>query len=279
LDISVIIDNIISAQSGCLDVYTLCCNIQNAVNAEIEKLKEDIAQVEKQPGPKGDPGESIKGDPGESIKGEQGDPGYTPVKGVDYFDGKDAQPIEVLIIDEDHISINGVVITLPRGKAGKNAPIQKRVAGMGSGWAGGGGIQGLKGDQGERGADGAGVSIQSAETDDDVSQGQAIFIHYSGHAKLACSNSGSTLAVGLAYDAAAPGHSLQYLTAGTITQSDWTNVVGTASLTIGRYFLDPNTPGRLTQNCPDSVGLNVQCVGNALSTENFNIEFGNAILL
>ena len=30
-----------------------------------------------------------KGDKGDSIKGDTGDPGYTPVKGKDYFDGKD----------------------------------------------------------------------------------------------------------------------------------------------------------------------------------------------
>ena len=34
--------------------------------------------------------ESLKGEPGSP--GEKGDPGYTPVKGVDYFDGQDGQP-------------------------------------------------------------------------------------------------------------------------------------------------------------------------------------------
>ncbi len=36
-------------------------------------------------GDKGDKGDSIKGDKGD--KGDTGDDGYTPIKGIDYFDG------------------------------------------------------------------------------------------------------------------------------------------------------------------------------------------------
>ena len=52
-----------------------------------------------EPGAKGDPGEpGAKGDPGEpGAKGDPGEPGkdgYTPVKGVDYFDGAKGDPGE-----------------------------------------------------------------------------------------------------------------------------------------------------------------------------------------
>jgi hypothetical protein len=53
-------------------------------------------------GDKGDKGDSIKGDKGDPgytpikgidyFDGAKGDPGYTPVKGIDYFDGKEGSP-------------------------------------------------------------------------------------------------------------------------------------------------------------------------------------------
>lgn len=42
--------------------------------------------------------ESLKGEPGSP--GEKGDPGYTPVKGVDYFDGQDG--------DDGYTPVKGV---------------------------------------------------------------------------------------------------------------------------------------------------------------------------
>jgi hypothetical protein len=283
LDISVIIDNIISAQSGILDTHTLCCNIQNAVNAEIEKIKEDIASVSKEKGPAGADGiDGKNGIDGEN--GVDGIDGKTPIKGVDYFDGKNAEPIEVKIIDEANgvISINGVEIKLPkgpRGPVGKAPLVRRPIAGMGGGLSGG--SPGLKGDPGERGADGSGIAPLSAEVEGTAIQiGQPLYIKPTTKVSLAQADAGSTLAAGLAYSAAETGHSCQYLVNGQITMSNWTAVCGTTLLTPGaRYFLSPDTAGMMTTVCPNSTGDTVQCLGIATSTENFTVDIQPSILL
>lgn len=72
-------------------------------------MSDAISKIELTPGPKGEPGytpvkgvdyfDGAKGDPGytpikgvDYFDGIKGDPGYTPVKGVDYFDGAKGDP-------------------------------------------------------------------------------------------------------------------------------------------------------------------------------------------
>lgn len=82
-----------------------------AVDAKIET-------IELTPGPQGEPGKDgytpIKGvDYFDGAPGEDGKDGYTPVKGVDYFDGKDGQPGEdgkdYVLTDADKAEIAGMV--------------------------------------------------------------------------------------------------------------------------------------------------------------------------
>ena len=66
---------------------------------------------------------TIKGDPGEPgytpIKGIDyfdGEPGYTPIKGVDYFDGEPGQPGEpgsdYVLTDEDKMDIAVLALSM-----------------------------------------------------------------------------------------------------------------------------------------------------------------------
>lgn len=96
---------------------------------------------------KGDKGDSIKGDTGspgytpikgvdyfDGDKGDKGDPGYTPQKGVDYFDGKDG-------VSATH-SWNGTTLTVTSASGTSSAN-----------------LKGDKGDKGDRGEQGTGVTI------------------------------------------------------------------------------------------------------------------------
>ncbi len=70
-------------------------------------------------GLKGDKGDSVKGDKGDSVKG---DPGYTPRKGVDYFDGRDGDKG-----DPGHTPVKGVdYFDGERGPEGKRGPRGER---------------------------------------------------------------------------------------------------------------------------------------------------------
>ena len=51
--ISRIISEVIATQGGIFDVYQLACSIQNALNAEIEQIKENLINVSKEKGPAG----------------------------------------------------------------------------------------------------------------------------------------------------------------------------------------------------------------------------------
>ena len=57
----------------------------------------EIITIKGDPGAKGD-----KGDKGDSVKGDKGDPGYTPVKGTDYFTEADKTEL-----------VNAVLAALP----------------------------------------------------------------------------------------------------------------------------------------------------------------------
>ena len=67
-----------------------------------------------------------------SLKGDQGDAGYTPQKGVDYFDGDDG-------ISVTH-SWNGTTLTVTSASGTSSADLQ--------------GLQGIQGEQGEQGPQG-----------------------------------------------------------------------------------------------------------------------------
>jgi hypothetical protein len=138
-------------------------------------------------------------------------------------------------------------------------------------------LRGEKGDKGDSG--GGGVTPFTCETDDDIKTGQFIYIHYSGHAKLAKADAGSTIAVGCCNADTLANHAVEYITDTSITQDDWSNVIedGSSTLTIGVYFLSNITAGKITQVCP-TTGI-VQRVGRALSPTCFDLEITGGITL
>jgi hypothetical protein len=145
----------------------------------------------------------------------------------------------------------------------------------------GGGGPGIQGPIGPAGRDGVGggVTPQTAEVDSDVKIGMAIFIHYSGHAKLAKADARATVAVGLCNVDTLSGHAVEFLTDSAITQNDWSNVIenGSPSLTIGTYFLSNTMAGKITQ-VPPTTGI-IQRIGRALSTICLDIEISDGVTL
>ena len=80
-----------------------------------EEVDAKIETIELTPGPQGEPGKD--GAPGEKgDSGAQGEPGYTPVKGVDYFDGEPGpkgEPGEDYVLTEnDKSDIANLVLDL-----------------------------------------------------------------------------------------------------------------------------------------------------------------------
>jgi len=78
---------------------------------------------------------------------------------------------------------------------------------------------------------------------------------------------------------ASSGDTGTYITEGSVTKLDWTDVVGVTSLTPGAtYYLDTNA-GKLTTVAPDGRGSFIVRVGKALSTTKIDIEIAVDILL
>jgi len=75
--------------------------IGSVINS-VMRLQQQLAALQLRPGPKGDKGDrGSDGQPGytpvkgrDYFDGRDGKPGYTPVKGKDYFDGKDGQSVK-----------------------------------------------------------------------------------------------------------------------------------------------------------------------------------------
>jgi hypothetical protein len=82
-------------------------NVQNAINTALQQAK-DSGEFD---GPKGDPGKDGTVSFNDLTEGQKeslkGDPGYTPQKGVDYFDGKNGVTPDIQI---------GTVMTLGAGQ-------------------------------------------------------------------------------------------------------------------------------------------------------------------
>lgn len=112
----------------------------------------------------------------------------------------------------------------------------------------------------------------SAESDASILVGQPLYIKSSGHADLARANTHATAAaVGFAVIAASPTFTVEYVTEGKLTLTDWTAVASVATLTPGvAYYLDAAAAGRITSVVPTS-GYIVR-LGRATSTATLDIE-------
>ena len=107
-----------------------------------------------------------------------------------------------------------------------------------------------------------------------ITKGMAGYHQGAGAVDLARANaSGTKKVLGLvraASIAAAATGSIQ--TNGILSSSDWTDVVGGASLTAGaQYYLSSTTAGQLTTTAPSSAGTFVAPVGVALNNTDLQI--------
>lgn len=107
-----------------------------------------------------------------------------------------------------------------------------------------------------------------------ITKGMAVYVQGAGAVDLARANaSGTKKVLGLvaaASIAAAGTGSIQ--TNGILSSSDWTNVIGSASLTAGTsYYLSSTTAGQLTATAPTAAGTFVCPVGVALNNTDMQI--------
>jgi len=124
-------------------------------------------------------------------------------------------------------------------------------------------------------------STVSATFDSNTSKGMALYISGSGNVDLAQADAiGTKGVVGLASAAVLATATGDYQMEGQITQSDWSAVIGSTTLTAGSfYFLDESTAGRLTDTPTTTPGEYVVRVGRALTTTTLDIEVAQPILL
>jgi hypothetical protein len=66
----------------------------------------------------------------------------------------------------------------------------------------------------------------------------------------------------------------------TLTTAQWDAVTGqTGGLTVGKYYLDPATAGKMTPTAPTTVGQLVVELGRAMSTTDLKVEIQASVLL
>jgi hypothetical protein len=91
---------------------------------------------------------------------------------------------------------------------------------------------------------------------------------------------GTTQVVGVSINDVAAGISCSYITEGSITRSNWTDIAGTVGLSSGAtYFLDPTTAGRITTTAPTTAGQYVVRIGRAVNATTLDVEIELPILL
>jgi len=119
----------------------------------------------------------------------------------------------------------------------------------------------------------------SAETDDAVIPGSAIYIKNGGHIGLAKANAASTHKVaGIALESQSEAFSVKYAADGKLTTPDWTAIAGTSVLTPGKtYFVSDTEAGKITDTAPSASGSYVCPVGEAKTTLILDIELGTTI--
>ncbi len=83
---------------------------------------------------------------------------------------------------------------------------------------------------------------------------------------------------GLAKKAYSSGANVQYITSGNLTLADWTDALGSVSLTSATvYYLGPT--GGITATAPSTPGESVTEIGQATNTTAFQIRIRRPVLL
>lgn len=124
------------------------------------------------------------------------------------------------------------------------------------------------------------VGDYSAETDDNVVAGQAVYVKADTHVGLAANGGAATHQVaGLAIEAKAAGAAVEYRPDGKLQVADWTAITGAAALTPGAYYFLDAAAGTMTTVAPTVAGTYMVRIGRAITTVVFDIEVGPLILL
>ena len=110
--------------------------------------------------------------------------------------------------------------------------------------------------------------------------GQPVYILGADTVDLALADAKATSGViGLVSDASIDSAAVgTILTDGILTSTDWTAVVGAATLTAGSvYFLSDTVAGTLTTTAPTTTGSFVTRVGTAISTTTLEVTISRPI--
>ena len=115
-----------------------------------------------------------------------------------------------------------------------------------------------------------------------ITIGQPVYIQGADTVDLALADAKATSGViGLVLDASIDSSVVgNILTDGILTSTDWTAVVGAATLTAGSvYFLSDVDAGMLTTTAPTTTGSFVTRVGTAISTTTLEVTISRPISL
>jgi hypothetical protein len=126
----------------------------------------------------------------------------------------------------------------------------------------------------------SGIFTPSTPTSTIAKAGMAVYMPSPGNLDLAQATDASVagtihpyLVAGLAAADTTVGQSVNVLTDGQLSLSDWTLITGEATLRINqRYYLSDLMPGTMTFICPTRLGSTVVCLGQAVSQLTFEIE-------
>ena len=113
-----------------------------------------------------------------------------------------------------------------------------------------------------------------------ITIGQPVYIQGANTVDLALADAKATSGViGLVSDASIDSSAVgTILTDGILTSTDWTAVVGEATLTVGSvYFLSDVIAGTLTTTAPTTTGSFVTRVGTAISTTTLEVTISRPI--
>lgn len=132
-------------------------------------------------------------------------------------------------------------------------------------------------------ASGGGTSDYTTTNKDSVSiqAGQAVAAFNSSGIGVVRGNATNdqVQCVGLAIALAAANAAITIQTNGLLTLADWTNVIGSTTLTTKtKYWLDV-TAGKLTATPPSTVGNIVQLIGEAVTDTTLSIDIQQAVKL
>jgi hypothetical protein len=107
-----------------------------------------------------------------------------------------------------------------------------------------------------------------------VATGQPVYISGNNTVNLASANTDGdpSLVLGLVLTGATANNVALVVANGSVTQADWTTVIGTANLSPGSVYYLGTTPGTLSATPPSGNGQVVIMVGTAITLTKFDIE-------